>query len=313
MQPHTASRTAIATALARAHHTRLAPKRIIDDPWGERLLPHPARGLVYQIARIRNPALPQDPDEVAQQEAIDAWLRATPAYTNVIVRSRYTEDALHRAVAAGTQQYVLVGAGFDSYALRRPPEAGPRTLIEIDHPASQAFKRRCIADAGLAEPAALHFIAADLAAHDLASVLRASPMRTGEPAFFSWLGVTLYLTRDANLATLRAIASTAAPGSELVFTYVDQAVFEARAVLTEQASHAVQGLSTEVAAVGEPFVSGFDPANLEADLRRLGMRLLEDCSDADLLRRYDPEGLDGLSGNEVSRIAHARIEGPPAT
>lgn len=312
MQPQTASRTAIAVALARARHTRVDPTRIIDDPWGDRLLPPSARAQVYQIARIRNPALPPEPDEAVLQAAVDAWLRALPAYANVIVRTRYTEDALHRAVARGTRQYLLIGAGFDSYALRRPPEASSLAIVEIDHPASQAFKRQCIAAAGLSEPEALHFVAADLASQDLAAVLRASPLRAGEPAFFSWLGVTLYLTREANLATLRAIASTAAPGSELVFTYIDQALFEGRAALSEQADTAVRGLMTEVAAVGEPFVSGFDPATLESDLGRLGLRLLGDCSDAALVRRYDPAGANGLGGGELSRTAHVRVEGAAA-
>ncbi len=149
----------------------------------------------------------------------------------------------------------------------------------------------------------MHYVAADLATEDLADVLRGSPMRAAEPAFFSWLGVTLYLTREANLATLRAIATTAAPGSELVFTYFDQALFDLQAW-----TDAGKTLRRQVASVGEPFVSGFDPAELAGDLEALGLRLLEDCPDAELMRRYDPAGVNGIAPSTMGRIAHVRVE-----
>lgn len=114
-----------------------------------------------------------------------------PAYANVIVRSRYNEDALHRAVARGTRQYLLIGAGFDSYALRIPPEAFSLAIVEVDHSASQAFRYPCIATAGLSEPEALHFIAADPASQVPAAVLRASSLQAGEPAFFWVMPVML--------------------------------------------------------------------------------------------------------------------------
>ena len=99
----------------------------------------------------------------------------------------------------------------------------------------------------------------------------------------------------------------AAPGSEVVFSYFDQVFFEPSAVVSETA----KALSAEVASVGEPFVSGFHPATLEEDLRPLGLRLLEDCSDADLVRRYDPANRNGFVAGERSRIAHVRVEAVP--
>lgn len=308
MEANTASRTALAVALVRARHTRADPLRIIDDPWGERLLSLPARMPVYQMARIHNAGLPSEPDAATLQGALDAYLRANPAYPNVIMRARYTEDALHRALAAGTRQYVLLGAGLDSYGLRRPAEAAELTVIEIDHPATQSFKRQCMHAQGVDVPPLLHFIPADLATQELSAVLQSSPLRRSEPAFFSWLGVTMYLTRQANLATLRAIASWAAPGSELVFSYFDQIAFDQRTAISE----AGKALRTEVAAVGEPFVSGFDPATLEDELRPLGYRLLADTSDTGLAQRYDPGNANGFVTTERSRIAHVRVERAPA-
>ena len=305
MDPQTASRTALATSLMRALHVRTDPHRILDDPWGDRLVPAQARALVYQMIRNRAPELPAAPDPDTQQRAIDASLRANVAYPNVLLRSRFTEDALSRAVARGVRQYVMVGAGFDSYALRRGPDAAHVTVIEIDHPATQAFKRSCMAASGTVAPDPVHYIAADLATEDLAAVLRASPLRTDEPAFFAWLGVTMYLTREANLATLRAVSTVAAPDSEVVFSYIDQSYFEGH---NEDATAQTAELRAMVTSVGEPFVSGFHHGSLTADLAPIGYGLIEERSDLELLRRYDPEDRNGLVvGHELSRIAHLLV------
>ncbi len=287
MPPTTASRTALATSLMRALHTRCDPVRIVDDPWGDRLVPEPARQVMRQLAT--NAGLTPE-----------AWLRASPAYATVVTRSRYAEDALHVAVARGCSQYVLVGAGFDSYALRVPPQAAQVTIFEVDHPATQALKRERLQACAAAVPETLRFVAADLATESLGAALARSGFDAARPAFFSWLGVTMYLTREANLRSLRAIAACAAAGSELVFTYLDQAAFEI---------HAVQGsaIGLSAASVGEPFLSGFDPRSLAQDLRDAGFMLLEDLDDAQVVRRYDPEGLNRLNPVALSRIAHARV------
>jgi methyltransferase (TIGR00027 family) len=310
MNPQTASRTALATSLMRALHGRIDPRPILDDPWGDRLMPGAARMQVYQAIRNVRPDLPATPDVATMQRAIDGALRANSAYANVILRSRFTEDALRRAMARGIRQYVLVGAGFDSYALRRPPGAADLTVIEIDHPATQSFKRDCLASSGTAVPERVHYVPADLTTEDLASVLRDSPLRAAEPAFFAWLGVTMYLTREENRATLRAVSSVAAPGSEVVFSYIDQAFFEDR---DPDFTAKMAELRAMVASVGEPFVSGFHHGTLGADLAPLGYRLIEECSDPQVLQRYDPEGANGfVITHELSRIAHLQVLGDRA-
>lgn len=304
MNPQTASRTALATSLMRAIHTRADPHPILDDPWGDRLVPAATWAAIYQLARTRNPSLPETDDESIIRSTVDTALRDSAAYPNVIVRSRYAEDALHRAVARGVRQYVLIGAGFDSYALRAPPDATEVVVIEIDHPATQSLKRQCITRSGAASPGRVHFVPSDLSTEDLSSVLRNSPLRASEPAFFSWLGVTMYLDREANFKTLRALASTAAPGSELVFTYLDHAFFDEQ---DRGASSRAHALRKAVAALGEPFVCGFDPAALRDDLAQLGYLLLEDHADTALVRQYDPLDLNKLSPTGVSRSALVRV------
>jgi len=290
MQDLSASRTALVTAMMRSLHSRADPLPLIADPWGERLVPEAAK------QAMRNGMPPAD------GSPLDARLRAHPAYSNVITRSRFAEDALAAAVARGVRQTVLIGAGFDSYALRRPPAAKDVAVFEIDHPATQGMKRKCLAASGVVVPGAVHFLAADLSQQGLDEVLARSPFRSDEPACFSWLGVTMYLPRAANLATLRAVARAAASGSELVFSYVDQAVFEAGPETA--AFHAMQ---KSVSSIGEPFLSGFDPATLADELAELGLDLLDNLDDVQLVARLDPQGRNALRPSRHSRMAHVRV------
>ena len=150
----------------------------------------------------------------APGSVLDRFLLTNTALPGVVIRSRYAEDALREAIRRGINQYVLIGAGFDSFVLRRPAFSDALTIFEIDHPATQALKIQRIRECGISLPPSVQFIAADLANEDLVSVLARSSFRADEKAFFSWLGVTVYLTRDANLATLRAVATCGAPGGE---------------------------------------------------------------------------------------------------
>ena len=306
MEASTPSRTALVTALMRSLHTRADPQPILNDPWGERLVPAQVREAIAQRARAaRSPEQRAGTDETPASLLVDDWLRANPAYANVITRSRYAEDALHAAVARGVRQYVLVGAGFDSYALRMPEEAQALRVFEIDHPATQSLKLRRLDELGVPRPPAARFLAADLGEESIGQVLARSDFDRAAPAFFTWLGVTMYLPRAANLASLRAMAECGAAGSELVFTYTDQEVFD-RADDPRFARFAE--MQRSVSALGEPYLSGFHPAALREDLQRVGFALLEDLDGAALLRRCDPEGRNGLRAGTNSHIAHARVD-----
>jgi len=292
------SATALAVALIRASHSRTAPRPLINDCWGDQLVPEPA------VDAIRRSMLAESGTAATAGRAdIDALLRASPAYANVVLRARYTEQALAAALSRGVTQYVLIGAGFDSYALRTP--AGPEQLriFEIDHPATQAMKTRRLADCGITVREGVHFLPADLSQQALGAVLADSPFNPGELTFFSLLGLTMYLSPADNRATMRAIARCGAPGSELVFTYIDQALFAHDPGTTPEAFTSIR---KSVAAVGEPFIGGFDPATLPRNLEKAGLLLEEDLTDPELIQRYDPTGANGLVSAPQSRIARAR-------
>ena len=281
MDKVTASRTALSTSLMRALHSRSDPHPVIQDPWGDRLVPPEIRATL--------------PDELLARSA---------AFANVITRSRYTEDALQAAVDHGVCQYVLIGAGFDSFALRLPAFAQQLQIFELDHPATQELKLRRIRECGIQVPSNVHFVAVNFAERSVADALAQSVFRSNQLSFFSWLGVTMYLTHEANMATLRSVAACAPAGSELAFTYMDQRVFASR-------SESFLAFKERVAAFGEPFLSGFDPGALSNELAACGFELLEDLSGEQTNARYDRAEWDVPGRPSHSHIARARVAAKP--
>ena len=277
------------TALMRAAHTRLDRPPLLDDVWGDRLI------------------LPEEREAMAavgEAGELDTALRAHPSYGTVILRARYAEDALADAVGRGVRQYVIVGAGMDSFALRRPQFAEAVEVFEVDHPATQEFKVARLAGCEVSMPAGVHLVAADLSETGLDVALAGSPFRGDRPAFFSWLGVSGYLTRAANMATLRAVASSAPGGSELVFSYLDLRLLDGDA-----ADSRMQEVRARLASAGEPWVSGFDPEQLGDDLRDVGLELLENLGPPELRARYCASRSDGLHPSPDAHIARARVAG----
>ena len=303
MDPTQASMTALGTSLMRAVHTRRDRDALIDDDWGDRLVTDEER------AKLRVAATSGlSPQAQAQLDALDspdeviaALLRGHPSYGMVILRTRYAEDALAAAVARGVRQYVIVGAGMDSFALRRPGFARDLAVFEVDHPASQELKIERLGRCGVSAPVGVHYVAADLNTEGLDAALERCPFEPTKASFFSWLGVTAYLTREANLKTLRAIASCGASDSELVFSYIDQHDFDAPG--DEERRHARE----VVAAVGEPWVSGFSPSQLDDDLRSASLTLIEDLGREALRERYCAGREDGLSASVADHVARARV------
>jgi methyltransferase (TIGR00027 family) len=294
------SRTALATSLMRAVHTRMDIDPLINDPWGDRLVPDSARALFRDAALARMDAPAREAAMNSPGTIVDESLRRSRAYANVITRTRFAEDALRDAVARGIRQYVLIGAGFDSFSLRRPGFAAELDIFEIDFPATQDLKIERIRECAVALPDTVHFVAADLSRETVAAALSRSAFRSNALTFFSWLGVTMYLTREANLATLESVASCSPAGSELVFTYIDERLHEVQ-------SEAFLDMQRTVAALGEPFLSGFNPATLEAVLEDCGLKLLEDLSGREVAAKYHRTGKNSLGQSNYSHIVLAPV------
>jgi methyltransferase (TIGR00027 family) len=286
MRPGHASRTAQHNALFRALESARPPgDRVVDDPLARAFLDRPLRLMV------RLGSLPGG--RAAVPWAIDRrWPGVRPA---VVARTRYIDEAAGAALARGTGigQVVVLGAGFDTRAHRLAPLA-ELPVYEIDHPATQRAKRRALARTGVT------YVPCDFAATDLAGAMAAAGYRPDVPALMIWEGVSNYLDEPAVDATLRWCAASA-PGSVLIFTYVDIQV------ITHPECYAgTDRLRSTLARVGERMTFGLDPAEVPGRLRRLGLTLTSDIGATDYRRlAYGPRA-DAIVGHEFYRVATAR-------
>ena len=277
------SLTAQRVAVSRAAHQLYDHPRILDDPIASRII-GPQGEEELRTHRRRFDARP------ARQ------LRAF-----LVARSRVAEEALDAAIARGVRQYVVLGAGLDTFALRNPYPASLLRVFEVDHPATQAWKRAQLSAAGIPLPDSLTFVPLDFETQTLAAALRAAGLQSDQPAFFSWLGVTMYLTHDAVMATLRYVASSAPERSAIVFDYV---VPLASVGLIPRL--AARALLLRLAAAGEPWKAFFDPPVLTAELRALGFVHTEDLSPEELNARFFRDRWDDLQVAGLGRVMHAQ-------
>jgi len=216
-------------------------------------------------------------------DAIIAGLSAGPAHQGMrmfmAARSRFAEDCLGAAVSRGVRQAVVLGAGLDTFALRNPYADLGLRVFEVDHPATQAWKRKRLSEVGLAVPASLTFAAVDFESEDLGQGLGDADFDPDRPAFFIWLGVVPYLGRAAIAATLHYIARI--PESEVVFDYsepLENYPPEGRAGMVALGAYTAQ--------MGEPWLSHFDPGEIAQELRAYGFNGLEDLGASQVAVRY---------------------------
>ncbi len=258
------SRTAERVAMRRAAHQIFDQPKVFEDPLALRILSDEA------AAEVR----------IGAGESVNPWARGLRAF--VAVRSRFAEEELARAVARGVRQYVVLGAGLDTFAYRNPFEN--LLVYEVDFPETQAWKHARLEHAGIAIPDSVRFAAVDFEKHSLADGLAEAGFSRDEPAFFAWLGVVPYLTREAAFGTLRFIAGQP-QDSGVVFDY---AIPPESMGLTERM--AFEFLASRVARAGEPFRLFFEPEQLRAELRALGFSEIEDLDSAAISARWFGQG-----------------------
>ena len=207
------------------------------------------------------------------------------------VRSRYTEDQLAAAVANGVMQYVVLGAGLDTFAYRNPFPA--LRVFEVDFPATQEWKRVMLAEAEIDVPPNLTFVPLDFEHHTLAEGLAEAGFDATKPAFFGWLGVVPYLTLKAFQSTLSAIAQLPS-GTAVSFDYAISPE-----TLGPEGRLAFDRLAERVAAAGEPFRLFFTPETLELELLRAGFRRMEQLGYEQINELYFKDRADGLKLSAV--------------
>ena len=267
LAPLRGSRTAEVVAATRARHLlRHPPPWIIEDRFA----------IHFAGRRWRR---------ILDSDVLD-WLylrlvrRLIPVSMQQLTRARFAEDRIGAAAGRGVSQLVILGAGFDTFALRRPEL--PLTVFEVDLAATQALKRERMASAGIETTPQLRFVTVDFERDDLGRRLAAAGFDHGKPAFFNWMGVTYYLTGDAIRGTLARLTELAAPGSELTLDYL---IAEKRLAPGDRA--VFRQVQRWVTRRGEPLVSAFEPEFTPREMGiESGWELLEQSSPADQSARY---------------------------
>ena len=270
----------------RAYHLRWSPAPVFADDYAMRMLPGAWRFV------IDDPWL----SLLVVEKMLGAF---KPLHTENALRLRFAEDHLHAAIAAGVRQYVVLGAGFDSFALRRSDLADTVAIFELDHAATQHVKRRRLARLG-GQPANLHLVAVDFEREGLDEALASSRFDATQPAFFSWLGVTYYLEKQSIRETLARIKTCAAAGSRLALDYRLPAEH-----LSPAGEAQAKRLDRLVGWLGEPMKSTFTAAELLDELRQAGAELVDALPPEEQQRRY-------LPSLPASASAARRAAAPPA-
>ena len=216
----------------------------------------------------------------------------------VCTRSRYAED---RLAAGAFAQYVILGAGLDSFAWRRPDLLRSLRVFEVDHPASQAWKLERVSDLALPLSDSQVFVPVDFEAESLRDALRTAGFDWDQRALFSWTGVAPYLTASAIASTLRTIAG-AATGSEVVFSYRTE-----EPVLDEAGREFIRIYAPLAASLGEPLQPGWPVIEIDRLISRSGLKVVDHPARADLEERYFADRTDGLRPYNVETLVTARV------
>jgi methyltransferase (TIGR00027 family) len=269
-----ASRTAMATAFLRALHLVAdVPPYVFEDRFAQGFLPDYQRRFLARLDALPKRWL----GTFRQRRSALGSMRA-----QILVRARYTEDALAEARSAGATRYLILAAGLDTFTLRQP--AGGLPVLEVDHPATQRWKRDKLAEAHTAVRGHVAYLPVDFEVQSLTDVVDAAP----GPQFVSWLGTTYYLTRSAIAATLSGLAELSPAGSRLVLDYWRESPLPGDAAL-------LWGTRLATATQQEPMRSFLEPGEAEDMARAAGWRVREHCAPEIQNQRYLRRRRDDLA------------------
>jgi methyltransferase (TIGR00027 family) len=280
MESGNPSRTALAAAAHRAAHQFLEQGRIFADPLALRIL--------------------GEEGETVVREAEEHPSRRTMRIF-IAVRTRFAEDALATAIPGGVRQLVVLGAGLDTYAYRSRSRGDCLRIFEVDHPATQAWKRRRLAEAAIPIPNSLIFAPVDFERETLAEGLTSSGFDRSQQTFFSWLGVVPYLTEKAVWSTLGFIASLPG-GVHVVFDYSNP-----QASLAPKTRIMHEPRAAHVAKLGEAWKYYSETDDLHEKLAALGFSQIEDLRPRQIAGRYFPNAMNPLHDKGVHIVRATKI------
>ena len=288
MEQHKTSMTAVVSAFARAYHARQDNPKIFNDSLAYDLI---GKSQYSQVAQnmlngysffSAGEELNLQTDDEKLQWVVQTQLAPTP-----LARARYCEDMLQNAIKLGCKQYVILGAGMDTYAFRSSEASDYLSIFEMDHPATQTYKRQRLEEIGWDIPQNLHLLPIDFTQQNISAVLTKGKFNPLKRSFFSWLGVTYYLDKESIIKTLSDIASITPKGSSILFDFPNDQLFTTPV-------KRVQSMVGMAQASGEPMKSCFTYHELESLLESCGFLIYEHLPTEEIQSRYFQNRTDFL-------------------
>jgi methyltransferase (TIGR00027 family) len=304
MDEKNVSFTSLVTAYVRAYHSMYAKEKIFDDFLANCLIPEDKRKLIEPYFYLDKQMTTFERVELSTDKTMlpPTLLKAAI----VLSRARYTEDTLEKDMMNGVKQYLILGSGMDTFAFRRQDLLEQLKVFEVDHPKTQEFKLQRFSELRWKHPDKLYFIPIDFTKENLITVITRSPAYDREAkSLFSWLGVTMYLTRKEILITLSSISKIARVGSKVIFDYLENDAFN-----PEKSHPEIKKRFELLKKIGEPMITGLNPLTLAEDLANLGFRLDENLSPKDIEKRYFQGRTDGFHAQMYEYIAYATLVKP---
>ncbi|MBU2659902.1 hypothetical protein BSBH6_00467 [Bacillus subtilis] len=293
--------TSLISAFARAYHSRYDTPLIFDDFIAKDLINEKefkdiSENMIEGISFFNKEVaerLQNDPEEILK------WVTHIQLSPTPLARASYCERVLQNELMLGAKQYVILGAGLDTFCFRHPEWAHSLQVFEIDHPATQQFKKNKLKDANLTIPEHLHFVPMDFT-----NMFSYQPLFDkgfeNTKTFFSLLGVSYYLTREENASLISNLFSRLPSGSSIVFDYADETLFTAKGT-----SNRVEHMVKMAAASGEPMQSCFTYQEIENLLGSAGLLIYEHLSPDDINGLFFNNRTDDLSAFETIHYIHA--------
>lgn len=300
MENNKGSLTALVSCFARSYHALNSRQPIFNDFIADTLLKEEEKSLIATNMANAISFYNQEQSEAdSSQEEKLAWVMNTQYIPQLVSRARYAEDGLMSAIKRGFKQYVILGAGLDTFAFRQnnlPPDF---IIYEVDHPATQAFKLKRLQEMGIKIPENLRFVPVDFTKDSLLSALKRKGFSEQKYSYFSLLGVSMYLDKKDFFQLLSLVAEISPKGSSLIFDYLDDTAFN-----EVQASKRLVKMKQITAQAGEPIITGFDPFELDFELQDCNMLVYENLSPENIEEFYFTGREDGLHAFDHFHFAH---------
>ncbi|SDZ61528.1 methyltransferase, TIGR00027 family [Evansella caseinilytica] len=302
MKENESSLTSLISAFGRAYHSQFDTPKIFNDYVAKQLITqtefHNIEENMVQNIHYFNERIAEK--YKGQPQKILKWITQIQLSPTPLARAAFCEKMVLNEMALGTRQYVLLGAGFDTFCFRHPELASSLEIFEVDSPATQQLKKKRLVDAGFEIPNNLHFVPMDFSKGFLYLGLTSNGMDCRKKTCFSLLGVSYYLTKDENSTLLEKLFAAVPSGSSILFDYADENLFKEKGK-----DNRVENMVKMASASGEPMKACFSYHEIEKILEKAGLLIYQHLSPAEIDEQYFKDRDDYLSAFETIHFIHA--------